>query len=224
MLAYAANRSAIASARSNPNAMLAIIAGHVALVALVMSARMEIQRHRPEHPLIIDTIKDPIVDPPPIRTPLPPQPRVAPAHIDNPPQQFHVTPITDDFGPMPPVKIDPVPIGGGGAVVIPVLPPPPSHVTTISTGPRLLTSGADLKPPYPPSKLLNEEEGAVTVKLTIDDTGRVIAVDPVGRADSAFLDAARRHLIAHWRYKPAIEDGRATLSTTVVTLTFKLDA
>ena len=50
------------------------------------------------------------------------------------------------------------------------------------------------------------------LKLTIDPRGRVIAVDPVGKADPAFLAAARRHLIAHWRYKPATEDGRAIAS------------
>ena len=35
--------------------------------------------------------------------------------------------------------------------------------------------------------------------------------------------AARRHLIAHWRYKPASEDGRAVASSTVITLRFQLD-
>ena len=72
-------------------------------------------------------------------------------------------------------------------------------------------------------KLLNEEEGAVTVKLTIDDTGHVVAVDPVGRADPAFLASARKHLLAHWRFKPANEDGHAVSSTTVVTLHFELN-
>ena len=70
-------------------------------------------------------------------------------------------------------------------------------------------SGLELKPPYPASKLASEEEAVSGCRLTIDERGRVIAVEPLGRADPAFLDAARRHLLAHWRYKPAIEDGRA---------------
>jgi protein TonB len=57
----------------------------------------------------------------------------------------------------------------------------------------------------------------------IDERGRVVAVDPIGRADGIFLAAARRHLIAHWRYKPAMEAGRAVASTLVVTLRFQLD-
>ena len=59
--------------------------------------------------------------------------------------------------------------------------------------------------------------------MTIDEHGRVIAVDPVGPADREFLDAARRYMIAHWRYEPATVDGRAVASTLTVTLRFQLD-
>jgi protein TonB len=48
-------------------------------------------------------------------------------------------------------------------------------------------------------------------------------VEPIGRADRVFVDAARRHLIAHWRYSPATEDGRAVASTKTITLRFQLD-
>ena len=61
------------------------------------------------------------------------------------------------------------------------------------------------------------------LKLSIDERGRVIAVEPVGRADRSFLEAARRHLIAKWRYKPATEDGKAIASSTVITLTFRIE-
>ena len=39
-------------------------------------------------------------------------------------------------------------------------------------------------------------------------------MEPVGRTDRSFLEAARRHLIASWRYKPATEDGKAVASST----------
>ena len=93
----------------------------------------------------------------------------------------------------------PGPSPGPGAIPIPQPQPTPLGV---SSGPQLLTSASELRPPYPPSKLLNEEEATLRLKLTIDASGRVIAVDPIGRTDAAFLEAARRHLIAHWRYKP----------------------
>jgi protein TonB len=59
--------------------------------------------------------------------------------------------------------------------------------------------------------------------LTIDPRGRVIAVDPVGAADPSFLAAARRHILKAWRYKPATEDGIAVPSTTVISLSFRLE-
>ena len=40
--------------------------------------------------------------------------------------------------------------------------------------------------------------------------------------DPSFLAAARKHLLAHWRYAPATEDGRAIASSTVITLRFEL--
>jgi protein TonB len=50
----------------------------------------------------------------------------------------------------------------------------------------------------------------------------VTGVEAVGAADPVFLAAARRHLIAHWRYRPATEDGRPVATSTVITLRFEL--
>jgi len=221
MLAYAASRRReLADRRPHPNMMLLIIGAHVAALAAVMSAKMDLPRHLNPEPLVINTITEP-----------PPPP--APATTSKPVQQ----PQTQVFDPLPPTvklpqvvdlpppqgnpTVGPGPIAGGGAAVIPHI--DNSIVTPVRTGPRLLTAPSELKPPYPAMKLLNEEEGAVTVRLTINEQGRVIAVDPVGPADPAFLEAARRHLLAHWRFKPASEDGRAVSSTTTVTLHFELD-
>jgi protein TonB len=86
-----------------------------------------------------------------------------------------------------------------------------------------VTPPQELRPPYPQAKLLAEEEATLRLRLAIDEQGRVVAVDPVGRADAIFLAAARRHLLAHWRYKPAMKDGRAVPSSITITLRFELD-
>jgi protein TonB len=98
------------------------------------------------------------------------------------------------------------------------LPPPP-----VKTSARLMTSGADLRPPYPASKIASGEEALLRLRLSIDERGRVVAVEPVGSADRAFLEAARRHLLARWRYKPASEGGRSVATSTVITLRFQLE-
>jgi protein TonB len=61
------------------------------------------------------------------------------------------------------------------------------------------------------------------LRLTIDDRGRVTAVDPIGYADRQFLDAARRYILARWRFDPATQDGRPIAATMVITLSFQLD-
>jgi protein TonB len=219
MLAYAANRPVTAVRKPSPNAMLAIIAAHVAVVAVVMSAKMELPPKINNAPIVVDWIKTPQPPPPnePQHTSSRPQAGLTPSNRPAPvPPLAQPTPLPDpttlDPGPSPtnPTPIhDPVPL------------PPPSGITA---GAQLATPPSELKPPYPGIKLASEEEAVLKLRLTIDPNGRVVAVDPVGRADRVFLEAARRHLLAHWRYKPAMEDGHAVTSTTVITLRFQLDA
>jgi protein TonB len=137
-----------------------------------------------------------------------PQPNVPLPPIDTVPVDPRPTILIVDPGPGP--SVDPPPV------------PRPTPVPS-SIAARLLTSGDALKPSYPQAKLLAEEEATLKLRLTIDERGRVTAVEPVGRADPAFVEAARRHLLAHWRYQPASEGGRAIPSTTVITLRFQLD-
>jgi protein TonB len=221
MLAYAANRPVIAARRPSPNVMLAIIAGHVAVIAVVMSAKMEIERHRTP-PIIVDTIPAP--KPPPPDTPVRSHPRPQPLPTTyTQPDPVRPLPLPEDpVTSTGPTTIDPGPIAIGDGNGIPELPQPVTH-NVVKLGPRLATPSSELKPPYPPAKLASEEEAVLRLRLAIDENGRVTAVDAVGAADRAFLDAARRHLIAHWRYKPATEDGRAVASSAVITLRFELD-
>jgi protein TonB len=199
--------------------MLLIISAHVALIALAMSAKVEIdRRHKPDPPTIY-------VPP----TPQPPPPtgtaNKRPTRTDEQ-QVTHTNTVTE----IPPAGGQV--LGGdlqqqtGGDVVLGggTLPQPPLPLPLpVRHDPRLLTPASELKPPYPASKLANEEEATLRLRLTISDAGRVTAVDPVGAADRVFLEAARRYLIAHWRYQPATEDGRAVGSTIVITLRFQLD-
>ena len=219
MLAYAAKRPAVVDRRPHPNALLAIIAVHVALLAVVMSAKMDLPRHvfdRPPKIFWVPKMPDP---PPPNGT----QKTVAhqTSWIDHP--STHVKVRTADIPPTG-AHEGAEPKSGGGPEVL-VGPEVQTRMEPLpaSSGPLLVTPASELKPPYPPSKLLNEEEASLTLKLTIDDKGRVVAVAPVGRADAAFLEAARRHLLAHWRYKPASEGGRPVASSAVITLRFELN-
>ena len=211
MLAYAASRPAIADRRPSPNAMLLIIAVHVA------RARRGDEREdgsaQPHHrPADRSSISIPSRKPPP--------PNRQPHAADPQPQRQHqpsdhIRSRRRSTGRDPLDRSRPTVDRWAGSAAIrghPTSTPQPMPLSGRSSAPQLLTPASELKPPYPPSKLLSEEEATLKLRLTIDERGRVVAVEPVGRADPAFLDAARRHLLAHWRYKPASEDGRAIAS------------
>jgi protein TonB len=221
MLAYAASRPTPVERRPHPNTMLAIIALHVGVAAIVMSAKVDLPGRIFREPPIRVTLypdppkQDPIEQPKTQQTQQPVQNQ--PITKVDPQVVTHPTDIVDQSPLTPPVRTG-VLVEGTGSVSI-----PQTVHDVVKLGPRLLTSGEDLKPPYPASKLITEEEAALQLRLTIDANGRVVGVDPVGRADPVFLSAARRWLLAHWRYRPATEDGRGVTSTEVITLRFQLD-
>jgi protein TonB len=215
MLAYAASAPRTAERSSSPNAMLAIVAAHVALVALVMSAKMDIPIHingKPIEVTWIDPVEPPPPNPPVQRTPHPqPGPTALEPEVPVPPSPGPT------LTPTPPLP-NPGPFVSPSGDLLPTPTPAPFRI-----GAQLLTPSSELRPPYPPSKLAAEEEASLRLSLSIDERGRVVAVEPVGRADPVFLAAARRYMLAHWRYKPASEGGRAVASTIVITLRFQLD-
>lgn len=219
MPAYATPSPAIGR-RVSPTALVLIIGGHAAAIALLMSAKMDLPAKFRDVATIVEAIPIP-QDPPPDPEPRP-QPEAQPRDsvIDRTPVIIPLPPLD---GPV--VDPTPIPIPDRGPIIGPSPEPGPSPqvVPPVRKGPRLTTSGDALRPPYPPSKLRDEEEAALRLKLSIDARGRVTAVEAVGRADPVFLEAARRHLIARWRYQPATEDGRAIASTTTITLRFELE-
>ena len=219
MLAYDAHRRTVAGRRPAPHALLVIIVAHIALIAAVMNARMEMpenKRGRTEVELI------PIEPPPPPKKEARVEPKTAPSSIDHVPVIVPVPRPADD-------QIDPTPIPfvPDTPLIQPGFDPRPTlgiaAKAPVRVAARFATPDALLRPPYPPSNLDSGEEARLRLRLAINERGRVIAVEPVGRVDPAFLAAARRHLLARWRYLPATEDGQAVASATLITLRFELE-
>lgn len=220
MLAYAADMPWTAQRAGSPKALTLIVAGHALALAAVLTAKPEIFDRVPPNPTTVYNVRVP--PPPKPAEQVKPQPRrpiTQPSFIDQErpiigmgqqlQTQIDTGPSIADIGAV---------IGSGPTIAI----DPPRHVP-VMTGPRLATSEGSLKPPYPNDKLRAEEEATLRLKLTIDARGRVTAVDPVGAADPSFLVAARKHIIRSWRYKPATEDGVAIPTTTMISLSFRLE-
>ena len=218
MLGYA-SPSPVATRRFSPTSIALILAGHAALLALVVSAQTEIIPPTIFDPIKVITIAAPAPPPPPpvdTRTEHPTPPQSGPTRF---------LPVADPLPPMGeplagPIQIDIDPYPAGGEVI---LEPPPKLHAIVHRPAVLATPERLLRPPYPLSKQRVGEEASLALRLTIAPDGRVTAVDPVGRADPEFLAAARRHILAHWRYRPASDDGSAVGSVITVSLSFRLD-
>jgi len=220
MLAYAADNRP-ADRAGSPKALTLILAGHAVLIAAVMTAKMElvpIDRFDPT-----DIINVPTPPPPPETTPT-----VEPKTQQPLTQETFILPertIVDmnattlstafDLGQLNDIGT----VIGSGPATIPLDPPK----APVRIAARFVTPDSALKPPYPLDKRRAEEEATLRLRLSIDTRGRVIAVEPVGPADASFLEAARRHIIRAWRYKPATEGGVAIPSSTVINLSFRLE-
>lgn len=212
MLAYAPRPE---RRRLNPPALALIVGAHAVAIVAIMSAKMD----------LTSAWKPPRTDVTFI--PLPPEPKPDPVEpvrgqpsnrpIDTP------APVVDTL-PSPGPIVDAVPTPLPGPLVNPMPGPQPViDPPVVRTGPRFATPDSDIRPPYPESKRALEQEAVLKLRLTIDERGRVTAVEPVGKADATFLAAARRHILRAWRYKPAMEGDRAIASSTVITLQFELD-
>ena len=213
-----------ADRRLHPRALLLIVGGHALLLAAVMTVKMDLPSRIFDPPIVIQPIPVPN-DPPPVPEPQPRnEPQPSESRIERTPVIVPI-PLPDrsqtDPTPFPLPMPNPGPTIGSGIEPSPQPQPRPAP-EPVRIGPRLATPASQLRPPYPQSKLEREEEAALRLRLSIDQRGRVVAVEPVGRTDRAFLEAARRHLTARWRYKPATEDGRPVPSSTVITLRFEL--
>lgn len=225
MLAYAAHRRS--HRHLSPPVLLSIVAVHAAAITILALAKTEIIRIPPVITQVIPVT--PEQDPPPEIKPAPqprpeprPQPRPIDEHVSRPDP---LIPTNSDPQPFDAGESKPNdgPVIGTGTAVLPPQPFVPPLPIAKPTAPVLLTSGDQLRPPYPEEKRRLEEEAVLRLRLAIDARGRVTAVDPVGPADPLFLASARSHLLRAWRYRPATEAGEPVATSITVTLRFRLD-
>jgi protein TonB len=78
-------------------------------------------------------------------------------------------------------------------------------------------------PPYPPVARRIGAEGKVTLRLSVSAEGRVTQADIVASSGRDELDlAAQQWIVAHWAYKPALDNGSPMASQVLAMVTFSL--
>lgn len=110
----------------------------------------------------------------------------------------------------------------------PVQPPlsmqvaPPTQTSIADSAATGVTS-THTTPPYPPVARKLGEQGTVKLRLTIATSGAVTAADVVQSSGFPDLDqTALSWVMAHWKYKPAVQNGVAVTSTTLAAVVFNL--
>jgi len=79
-------------------------------------------------------------------------------------------------------------------------------------------------PAYPVQALRAGVQGTVLLKVRVDPTGKPVQAMIERSSGSRLLDdAARGHVLAAWRFHPAVRDGHAIEAWVIVPVRFNLD-
>ena len=124
--------------------------------------------------------------------------------------------------PIPPIFTTEKP---GGEKTITFQRPTPNDPPTAKGVDRALAgiTATHTAPPYPPIARRLGAEGKVTLRLTVSAEGKVTAADIVTSSGRDDMDqSAQQWILAHWAYKPALDNGVPTVSQTLATVVFSL--
>lgn len=161
-------------------------------------------------------------DPPPIeKTVEHKQPVTSQRAVETPRED--PLPFVQPTETFPPVRV----VQGTEAVIPPVIETParpPVHVPVFNGATRDPRFADAFHPAYPPALQRLGLEGSVTVRVTIDEKGRVIACELVKATDKAFFEETREQALKRWRFRPATSDGVPVQSQQTLTVNFQLEA
>lgn len=152
----------------------------------------------------------------PVERPVTPPAPTAPVQRVLTPEPVTVAPPVVDGGS---IAVDPAPmVESGGA---------DNAASTSASGPvtgmRLAYATASA-PPYPRNELLAGHQGTVTLRVLVGIDGKPLQVEVESGSGYRRLDeAARRHVLRHWTFQPAMRDGQAVKAIGLVPIEFSLD-
>lgn len=217
------SRSAYANRRS-PAALAAAIALNGGLVGLLIAVPVTLKIMPHDPPMRVYKVPlapppPPVADPPPqaVEHPIA-QPQPQPVQ---PPRPTVVEPIVPLVGNGPITGIESRLEGdASGAILPPIAPPAEPVLVKASPDPRF---AARFRPAYPPALRREGLEGSVTVRVTIDEQGRVVAIEQVRATHPAFFEETRQQALRAWRFRPAMRDGVPVRSEQVLTVQFRME-
>jgi protein TonB len=149
------------------------------------------------------------------------KPDLQPTPAIKPPQPVMVKPATTTelVVPKPDFKVDTQPDQTQIATTTQTEPTTPQIPDSAASG----MTDTHSTPPYPAAARNLSQQGTVTLMLSIDATGAVTNAQVKNSSGYPELDqTAVNWVIAHWRYKPAIQNGAPVASTSLAAVKFDL--
>jgi periplasmic protein TonB len=134
--------------------------------------------------------------------------------------------------PKPPVAVAPQPpvetvvptdegtIQAPPAVQAPTTPAPAADAAPIETTLAYVAAPA---PKYPTQAIRGRMQGTVTLRVHVDETGKPLDVVIESSSGHQVLDdAARKQVLASWRFQPAVQNGQHVKAWARIPVTFDL--
>lgn len=197
----------------------AALALHVVMLALALTPPLPFERPArpvPAEPMVVVPVEMAVVEPPPLIAE-PVRSRPVPTVLPMPVPSLPPLAPTGTRPAPPPVAAD-------------LFAPPSQAIVSAPTVGTLRGLSAAVAidsvtpPPYPPRAARRGEEGTVLLRVDIGADGVPYAVAIEQGSGSTLLDrAARQHVLAKWRFHPAMLDGRPVAATARVPIAFSLD-
>ncbi|HSR64895.1 MAG TPA: TonB family protein [Xanthomonadaceae bacterium] len=163
----------------------------------------------------------------PIERKLEPPPPLPPIRVPVVQHPTHPAPTRPVQQPMQP--LDPQPVVDRAAVTDPVPAQPPVDTGNTIQPPVGPVAGVQLEyaqapaPAYPRDALRDGVEGSVLLKVLVDIDGRPLEVQVARSSGNRSLDrAAREQVLQRWRFRPAMQGGRAVRAIGLVPVDFRL--
>nr|WP_275588825.1 energy transducer TonB [Croceicoccus hydrothermalis] len=119
--------------------------------------------------------------------------------------------------PLAPIALPPMPVAASA-------PAAPAPAPAPITPPDVAAAQRDNPAPeYPFIARRAREEGTVLLRVLVDPSGRVDTLNVAEGSRSSRLDEAALRAVRKWRFKPAMQAGRAVAAWVMVPITFSLN-
>lgn len=172
-------------------------------------------------------IEDPVVYPvlPDLKRPDPPPPMPVPVIRPQTPRPQAATQPQSVTPPVDQVVVDQGSLPADPGLETPATATPNAMPANAGPLPGVRLEYADAPaPPYPRDALRDGLQGTVLLQVLVDTDGRPLDVQIQRSSGHRQLDdAARRHVLKRWTFRPAMQDGRAVQAYGLVPIAFSLD-